>query len=73
MKKKAKIAGLHIHSSSNSPLYQYVKGNKKSYSMTFTVGGKAIGKTATVQVYSQGSKAYGAYSTVYKKKVKIKR
>ena len=37
--------------------------------MTFTVGGKAIGKTATVQVYSQGSKAYGAYSTVYKKKV----
>ncbi len=73
MKKKPGVAGIYVHSSSNSPLYQYIKGNKKVYKCKFRVGGKAIGKNATVQVYAKGNKTYGCYSPTYKKKVKIKR
>lgn len=73
MKKKPGVAGIYVHSSSNSPLYRYLKGNKKVYKYKFTVGGKAIGKNATVQVYTKGNKTYGCYSPIYKKKVKIKR
>ena len=72
-KKKPNVAGMYIHASSNSPLYQYVKGNKKTYKCKFTVGGKAIGKKSLVRVYSKGNKTYGAYSPEYKKKVKVKK
>ena len=73
MKKKPGVAGIYVHASSNSPLYKYIKGNKKVYKCTFTVGGKAIGKKSTVQVYTKGNKTYGCYSPISKKKVKIRR
>ena len=72
-KKKPGVAGIYIHASTDTPLYTFVKGNKKTYSATFESGGKLIGKKLKVSVYTRGSKTFGAYSPVYKKKVKIRK
>ncbi|MCR5791552.1 MAG: hypothetical protein K6G65_00135 [Lachnospiraceae bacterium] len=73
MKKKPGIAGMYIHANGDSPSYRYVKGNKKSYTATFTITGKAIGKNTKVSLFTKGNKTYGACSPVYKKKIKIKK
>ena len=73
-KKKPGVYGVWIWANGNSPLFKFVKGNKKSYSATFTLTGSNIGKKIKVKVYTQGSKTYGAYSPTYtKKKVPIRK
>ena len=72
-KKKPGVAGIYIHASNDTPLFTFVKGNKKTYTATFTTGGKRIGKKMKVSVYTKGNSSYGAYSPVYSKKVKIKK
>ena len=73
MKKKPGVAGIWLRSG-NGIRFTYLKGNKKTYKASFTVGGKAIGKKTYVQLYAQGNKTYGCYSDMYtKKKVKIKK
>lgn len=65
MKKKPKCKGIWIGS-------KKVKGNKKTYKTKFSISGKLKGKKLKFAVQSYGSNVYGAYSPVYKKKVKIK-
>ncbi len=65
MKKKPGIAGLYIGN-------KLVKGNKKTYTASFKTDGKLKGKKINIEIYSMGNKTYGAYSPIYKKKLKIK-
>ena len=68
-KKKQGVAGVCIRTKN---LYAWKKGNKKKYSVTFTLSGKKKGKKTTVSVESYRSKTYGGYSKKYKKKLKIR-
>ena len=71
-KKKPGVAGIEVYAGGVT-LPTYIKGNKKSYSTTFTVGGKAKGKKTNFQIRTKGNKTYGAWSPFYKsKKIKIK-
>ena len=49
-----------------------IKGNKLTYTATFTDSGKLKGKKITVGVCSYNDNTLGAYSPTYKKKVKVK-
>ena len=65
LKKKPGTKGLIIGN-------KKVKGNKKTYSATFTDSGKLKGKKITVKCCTYNDAAIGAYSPVYtKKKVKV--
>lgn len=68
-KKKQGVAGVCIRTIHG--LYAWKKGDKKTYSQTFTVRGKKKGKKVTVKVQSYRSKIYGGYSGKYKKKVRL--
>ena len=49
-----------------------LKGNKKTYTTTFTQSGKLKGKKLKVAVYSYQHSKYGGYSPIYRKKVKVR-
>ena len=71
-KKKPGIAGIEVYAGGVT-LPKFIKGNKKAYTATFTVGGKAKGKKTVFKIRTKGNKTYGAWSPFYKsKKVKIK-
>ena len=65
LKKKPGTAGICIGS-------KRVKGNKKTYTATFTDPGKLKGKKIKVQVCSYNDSATGAYGPPTTKKVKMK-
>ena len=69
-RKKQGIAGVRIRT---KDLYATKYGNKKKYSVWFTLNGKKKGKKTTVSVESFRSRKYGGWSKKYRKKVKIKR
>ena len=72
-KKKPGVAGIEVYAGGVT-LPKYIKGNKKTYTTTFTVGGKAKGKKTTFKICTKGNAAYGAWSPyATKKKVKIKK
>ncbi len=70
-KKKPGVSGIYIKGTPDSPLYTYVKGNKKTYKAKFTVGGKK-GQKINVSVYTKTNGAFTMYSPVYSKRVKVK-
>ena len=49
-----------------------IKGNKKTYTATFTDSGKLKGKKIKVDVCSYNDAKVGGYSPVFSKKVKVK-
>ncbi len=65
LKKKLGIKGLYING-------KLVKGNKTTYTATFSEPGKLKGKKVTVMVASCNDLKVGAYSATLKKKVKMK-
>lgn len=69
-KKKQGIGGVVIRT---KDLYATKYGNKKKYSVWFTLNGKKKGKKISVSVQSFRSKVYGGYSKKLKKKVKVKK
>ena len=69
-KKKQGNAGVIIRT---KDLYATKYGDKKKYSVWFTLNGKKKGKKISVSVQSFRSKVYGGYSNKLKKKVKVKR
>lgn len=69
-KKKQGIRGIYIGTIQG--MYAWKKGNKKSYSQTFTASGKKKGKKLKVRVKSWMSDAYGGESGTYSKKVKAR-
>ncbi len=71
-KKKPGVAGIEVYAGGVT-LPKYLKGNKKTYSTKFPVGGKAKGKKTNFQIHTKGNKTYGAWSPFFKtKKIKIK-
>ena len=65
LKKKPGTAGIYIGT-------KRLRGNKKTYSTTFTQSGKLKGKKLKVAVYSYQSKTYGGYSPVKRKTAKVR-
>ncbi len=64
-KSKPGAAGIYIGN-------KRIKGNKKSYSAKFELGGKYKGKKLTFSFMSYQSNSYSSYSPVLRKKIKIK-
>lgn len=72
-KKKPGCAGIEVYAGGVT-LPKYLKGNKKTYSTKFTVGGKAIGKKTAFTIRTKGNATYGAWSPpITKKNIKIKK
>ena len=71
-KKKQKIAGLEVYAGGVT-LPKFIKGSKKTYTTTFTVGGKAKGKKTLFKIKAKTNKTYAAWSPTYKsKKIRIR-
>lgn len=72
-KKKPGAAGIQVYAGGVT-LPKFLKGNKKTYTTKFTVGGKAIGKKTAFTIRTKGNATYGAWSPpITKKKIKIKK
>ena len=72
-KKRPGAAGIEVYAGGVT-LPKFLKGNKKTYTTKFTVGGKAIGKKTAFTIRTKGNATYGAWSPpVTKKKIKIKK
>ncbi len=65
LKKKPGTVGIYIGS-------KKIKGNKKTYTATFTDSGKLKGKKIKVDVCSYNDSRIGAYSPVVSKRVKVR-
>ena len=65
LKKKPGTTGIYIGD-------KKVKGNKKTYTATFTDSGKLKGKKITIGICTYNEAKLGAYGPTVKKKVKVK-
>lgn len=72
-KKRPGAVGIQVYAGGVT-LPKFLKGNKKTYTTKFTVGGKAVGKKTAFTIRTKGNATYGAWSPpVTKKKIKIKK